>query len=531
MRVHTIARLALLAAAALVLGTPNPTPAAASLPPRWDTPVVIDPELPFSWFPDLFADPTGRFHLVYSGNLSSDPEAGNGSHATTGTIMYTSLGQQGWVQPADIEVMDAGIASRPLIVTDGQYAHIVFRTGVFGTTWLYYARAPLGSDLRNAHSWSAPVRLSEDNAYYAQIRTLADGTIVVIYNQITVSTSPATPVAGNATPVADTPNFRVEVMSRRSTDKGSTWSFPVHVSTTSERAARTSLAVGPDGHTLSAAWDEGYDNMTGQGDPVGAGTAVSTDGGATWQGQQEVRSPRGPFEQAAVEFGASGPLLVYRSIDQPQLLYRQSADDGRDWGEERVVPQAVARQYGSKHNFDKISLAADGDGRLLLAYVGQDDHAPRGIGVFVTTFAGDSWSAPVEIAAPDGFPEYPRVAVALGNRVQVVYFLRDNAYDNGHYTMWSVAGQSDARAIAPVNPPPAATAAPVVQATLPPVRIQPYPTVLAPAPLTAEQRRWLDSPQAEVNGPAFATFKVVLPVLALILLVAAAVRRPFRRRT
>jgi hypothetical protein len=519
-RVTTL--VALLSMLALALAATAPASASASAPPTWGTPVAIYPQLPSSWFPDLFADPTGKIHLVYSGNLAEGD--GNLTHALTGTVMYTQLGADGWPQPGDIAIMDAGIASRPLIASDGRYAYIIFRTGVFGTVRLCFARAPLSEDLRNAHSWSDPVPLSDDGAYYGQVQVLADGTIVVIYNQITGSTSPATPAAGNATAVVAAPNFRVEVMSRRSTDGGATWTIPAHVSASSERAARTSLAVGPDGHSLIAAWDEGYDNLTGQGDPVGGGTAVSTDGGATWHSQQEIRSPRGPFEQTAVAFGSSGPLLIYRSINQPQLLYRQSTDGGRHWGEERVVPEAVARPYAGKHNFDKISLAADGDGRLLLAYVGQDPQATNGLGVFVMTFAGDAWSAPAEIAAPVGYPEYPRVAVALGNRLQVVYFVRDSEYTVGHYTLWAVAGQSDARAIAPANPPPVAAAAPVIQPTLPPVQIQPYPTVVAPAPLTAEQRRWLASPQAEVNGPAFATFRVVLPMLALILLVTAAVR-------
>ncbi|MGN6757896.1 MAG: sialidase family protein, partial [Thermomicrobiales bacterium] len=468
-------------------------------------------------------DATGTFHLVYNGNVSSDPAAAVDSHALTGTVMYTQLGANGWPQPGDIEVMDAGIAARPLIASDGRYVYMIFRTGVFGTVRLCFARAPLSADLRNAHAWSDPTPLSDDGAYYGQIQVLADGTLVVIYNQITGSTLAATPAARGATPVAATPNFRVEVMSRRSTDGGATWSVPAHVSASSERAARTALAVGPDKHTLIAVWDEGYDNLTGQGDPVGGGTAVSTDGGATWQSQQEIRSSRGPFEQTAVAFGASGALLVYRSINQPQLLYRQSADNGRHWGEEQVVPQAVARPYGDKHNFEKISLASDGDGRLLLAYVGQDPQAPNGLGVFVATFAGDTWSTPAEIAAPVGYPEYPRVAIALGNQLQVVYFVRDSEYTVGHYTLWSVAGQSDAHAIAPANPPPVAAPAPVIQPTLPPVRIQPYPTVVAPAPLTAAQQRRLVSPQAEVNGPAFAAFTALLPVLGLILLATAAV--------
>ncbi|MGN6566024.1 MAG: hypothetical protein ACTHMU_25480, partial [Thermomicrobiales bacterium] len=133
-----IARVALLVALALSLAATLSAPAAASSLPTWSTPVVIDPELPFSWFPDLFADATGTFHLVYNGNVSSDPAAAVDSHALTGTVMYTQLGANGWPQPGDIEVMDAGIAARPLIASDGRYVYMIFRTGVFGTVRLCF---------------------------------------------------------------------------------------------------------------------------------------------------------------------------------------------------------------------------------------------------------------------------------------------------------------------------------------------------------------------------------------------------------
>lgn len=511
------------------------SPGAASSPPRWGAPVPIGHEIPSSWFPDIQADPTGAIRLVWTSNLAEGD--GNLTHALTGAVMFSQLDQAGWGKPRDLRVMDAGIASRPLIASDGSYAHMLFRTGTLGTVRLFYTRAPLTADLGNAHSWSEPQAISDSEAYYAQLAILPDNSLVVIYNGIgPTPTAVATPVASptrprpSATPVGtpETPAARrTIVVSRRSSDQGRTWSFATRVSDTDERVGRVALAASPDGLTLVAAWDEGYDNLTGQGEPLGVGTARSTDGGASWGAQQAIRSPLGAIEQASVVVGADGPVLLYRAIGEPRLLFRAGIGGGERWSAESPVPGAVARPYSSKHNFDKLGLASDGDGRVLLAYVGQDAAAPKGLAVMLATYAGGRWTTPERVVAPDGYPEYPRLAVSLGNRLQLVYFVRDKEFEIGHYVLYAVAGQSDARAMPPASPPPAPAVVAAPTPALPAVRVQPYPAQLAPP--TPVQTGWdrLDGPQAEVTRPAMqAIVATGLLLLALgpVVLIARWVR-------
>ena len=70
----------------------------------------------------------------------------------------------------------------------------------------------------------------------------------------------------------------------------------------------------------------------------------------------------------------------------------------------------------------------------------------------VTTFAAGIWTPPILVATPDGYPEYPRIAVARGNQLQLAYFVRDNEFDIGHYILYTVTGESDARMTIPNTP-------------------------------------------------------------------------------
>ena len=237
-------------------------PVAASTPPRWGEPTPLYQALPSSWFPDIQADPNGTFRLVWNGNLTA--EDGNATHSISGAVLFSQLTAGGWSQPSDIYVMDAGIASRPLITSDGQYAHLLFRTGTLGIVRLVYMRAPLGADLSNANSWSQPQTISNDESYYGQIMTLPDGGLLVLYNvssenatatapdTSTVTPPPGTPTrpsasstsAGTPTPIT---KRRTTIFARRSDDQGQTWGFPIRVSDTTERVGRTALALSPDG--------------------------------------------------------------------------------------------------------------------------------------------------------------------------------------------------------------------------------------------------------------------------------------------
>ena len=82
-----------LLAGLLVGALARQNPVAASSPPRWGAPVPIGEQLPSSWFPDIQADPSGAFRLVWNANLAEGD--GNLTHAFTGAVMQNSSKSSG----------------------------------------------------------------------------------------------------------------------------------------------------------------------------------------------------------------------------------------------------------------------------------------------------------------------------------------------------------------------------------------------------------------------------------------------------
>jgi hypothetical protein len=463
----------------------------ASSPVDWSEPELLRDQDGRNWFPEVDADIAGNVRIIWE--QSGDPDDEVQTDANSSAFMLAQDTAEPWVNAGDIYVKDVYNAGRPIIHSDDTYLHLLGRalrgSGIFttdsiqGLGGVYYMRAPLDSDVRNAQSWSKPVPISNSSAYWASMITLTDGALVVVYNEqrdILVDGEIIT---------------RSVLMSRRSTDHGETWEHPVRISYTGEPAARSSMAVTEQGRSIVVSWDEGYDNLTGYRGSTAIFTAVSTDGGVSWQDHarigdrdqldEERRSvdTRRQVEQSVLESNGGTTVLVYRSTARDVLLYRLSDDGGRTWSPEFLIPDAIPRPYAGPHHFDKLGLAVDGDGRFLLAYAGYDPEDPTEISVMMTTFNGKEWSSPEVIGEHDGYPEYPRVAVSLGNQVYVTYFVRDELHDdNTPQSVWVVRGVTNAQPVDPV---------PVHQASIPsvagvdeqgrspemssPIQLYPYP--------------------------------------------------------
>lgn len=503
----------LLLAATLVA---SPAHAAEAL--DWSEPQPVAEELATSWFPEIAVDPSGTFWMVWSGNLTG--ENANETGAINGAVMISKLTPDGWTSATDLYVMFGGIASRPMLAIDDTYIHLLFRTGEEGAGEKhFYMRAPLAADPTDLHVWSDPVPIAGGQSYWSDIKTLPDGTLLVTYNQrITVATD-----AG--------PEQKTELYSRRSLDQGQTWEPPVRISAGAGLVARNTLTVSPLDGTVTVAWDVGYDNMTGKGEPGGIYTAVSTDSGASWSTPQRLDPPEAGVESQAAAgtvvqnmIANNGEIIVmvYRSTAKDLLYYRTSADNGLTWQPEVRIPDAIPRPYSSNHQFDKYGLSVDSAGNFIFTYVSTDPDAPQGLSVMSMTFDERGWSEPELIGSPDGYPEYARTAIALGNQLQVVYFVRDAQFsDSGHYVLWTATAHSDAPATAPLAIQPA----PQPEDTVPSnvvsrekVEIEPFPTPPPPGdPLDVIGHP--PAPQSVINSPIVKILAGTIAALGAVLLV------------
>lgn len=502
---HRLWRIALLSCLAALVVAPG---ALAAEKVAWEQPEQLGAELPSSWFPEIVADQSGTVWAVWE--TTRDPGEPNVTDANGGAIMLARRDAQGWSAPSNIYVKDIYNAGRPLLMSDGMYLHLLIRTVPEGgpiqrQARMFHMRAPLDANPLDARSWSKPQSLSDTAAYWGQLVMAPDGALIATFNQMTDML------------VDNAPDTRMALYSRRSTDHGQSWSAPVRISQSELRAGRNSLVALPDG-TLLAAWDEGYDNLTGLGEPLGSATAFSTDGGLTWQGHTTFRRHT---EQATLASNGTQALLLYRSTVDDGLYYRESLDQGRSWSDEHTVPDVVMEPYPGQHNFNRLGVATDSAGTITVGYVGVWDSAETGLAVFTTSFAAGEWGPPTLAAEVEGYPEYPRLAVALGNQLELVFFVRAERFvESGHNTIWTAGGSNSAPALAPQPLLTAPSPAPVAdRPAADPIQPAVWPsTIPAPEPLPSS----LDTssgPQAALDRPVLwiiaATAGVLLTILAM----------------
>lgn len=510
-------------------------PVQASTPPQWSEPEMLGEVAESAWFPEIDVDPAGTARIIWETNWQQ--YSGHRMDTNAADLVVSAFGPEGWSVPATVYVKDAYNAGRPILASDDSYIHLIGRAlrgggitdrSIHNLAGIYYMRAPILSDTANVHSWSNPVPLTSNSAYWADIETLPDGGVVVIYNE---SASVWT---------GEEAEVRTTLFSRRSDDYGATWDPPQRISFTGEWAVRSSLAVAPDGKTLIAAWDEGYDNMSGQSGKIGIFTAVSTDGGKTWEHKMRVGdanaqdrlssySGRGQVEQSVVATDGKTTILVYRSTTDQSLLYRLSSDLGRTWSAEMPVPFAVAEPYAGPHNFNRMALAFDGDGRVLFSFIGEATGTPSGRAVMFTSYLDGEWSRPLRVAVHDGVPEYPRLAVSLGNQVFLTYFLRTKNQDGAErMSVWVVRGTSDAAASEPAE-----LLAVEVPANSQGERPEPAPLELVPFPERPPAPQPVESDGVRPPGPKESLFEPIYNagIITLLLLCACAVVVAFWRVT
>lgn len=519
-------KLAAITVAVLIAGQILILPAVAKT--TWSDAQPVDDEFVSSWFPEIDADPTGAVRMTWE--ATRNPTDAGVNEANGSVIVLSEWGPEGWSQPAAFQVKDVYNAARPIVASDGHYVHLIARglvdrsvtgSAIQSLAGLYYIRAAANTDLGNFHSWTEPYRLSNGASYWAQLVALPDGQLVVVYNELQVGSADSTKAS------------QTHLFSRRSTNNGASWSPPVKISTSTDSVARSSLTVSPTDGTLILAWDEGYDNLTGQGEAAGIQTATSTDGGLSWSEPLEIgdgetgsRAASGGVEQSTIATNGALTVLVYRSTEDDVLLYRTSADSGASWSKEAVIPNAIPRSFDTPHHFDKLALAIDAGGSAVLAFVGANENAPNGLSVIAMSLDDGNWSRPEAVASPDGYPEYPRLAVALGNQLHLTFFVRDELFtESGKFVVWAASGESDAPAVEPAQvapPEPIPNTSPGAVATVPELaKLPDIPPQQQPVSVPESEA----DPRSTLDNPIVSALWLTAIALPLILIVVAGVRR------
>jgi len=439
----------------------------------WSQPVLLSSQFQSSWFPDVAVDQSGRVHIAWATN-------------TTGfdTVVYTeSNNGRDWSTSNDIMALPNASGTevtRPALLADSNgFLQMTFR----GTA-VFYSHAP--TDLASsARAWSTPLQINRKQVgYFSRLAIDSRGVLHLVYTENTPSGS---------CPIC------YHVYYLNSKDNGQTWSQPVDLSLTSG-AAKPQILI-DDQDNIHVVWESGNGGSYGQlSDPTKVMYTASYDKGQTWTSPIEFTQPvdKGtgtpiptesttpvsatalasgtptatpkPENQMArnIAIGLDGNhnlLVVWWSIPSDIVYFQTSSDQGRTWSIPKPIPGVLGAWKIYTSRLDDYSMATDSAGQIHLVMVGRYPEnevvpsvPPDSLSVFHLIWDGSSWSQPEAISTLVGdVPEWPRIAVGIGNQLHVVWFVRDQAHiwdsTNGQYEVWYSHGSSSAPAILPVALP------------------------------------------------------------------------------
>jgi hypothetical protein len=442
---------------------------------EWSQPLRITNSGGFARTPFVVADLTGDLHVVWSESVVEP-----GDFLAVDTIYYARRHNDTWSPPVDI----MAVSGSPLIVAERLridplgVLHLLVND--HGT--VIYATASI-NDTSSAKSWRQIV--IPESAYTADFTLGPDGVIHLAY-------------------AID----RGGVYYINSKDGGNIWSVPAAIWVVANgEASSGNVRIEQDlNGVLHVAW--GMSSEATQWNPVGIGYSRSIDLGHTWQQTLEVLEGD---NFPSIGFDDMGNLhLVWNNPAGTQVGrgHAWSEDGGETWTKvERIFPGLRGLTYWP-------ALAQDSGGTLhLISAADASESMPQ---LHYSTWNRDHWNDPVVISGDKLGGEGPSLAIALGNKMEVLWF----TYYEDEFGIWHTSATSNAD---PVQPASYSNTNPVT-ATVTPRPSDEVSTgqedntsIPASRPLWRAERVQLLPQSAPIIIPAIATFLLVGLVITIVI--------------
>jgi hypothetical protein len=343
-----------------------------------------------STFPGIAADAAGNVHVVWSedvGGVTKELQ-----YNSDGSIHYDALGKpvntlvhagqvlfytrwngQKWLNPIDVQINPYGVINYPKATVDRNgILHVIWVAGEGARARLAYSKV-VATRAESAGEWSKPAMLADPVLYaYYPMDIVSDpsGGIHVVYSDI--GTEPGAYVIN-------------------SFDGGNTWSAPVELYRTYDvggsQEGVSTMRLNIDGKgRLHATWSRyGAD---------GNGKAIyysqSNDLGRTWSKPFEVATcePCG-YEVDWLNAGVVGDEIHLVWEDTSTIAERISTDGGRTW----TGQQQILSKLRGENGF--ADMVVDSANHLHLLIVKRGDAGTIAHGVWYTVWENGHWRDPI----------------------------------------------------------------------------------------------------------------------------------------
>jgi len=304
-----------------------------------------------------------------------------------GLFVFAQVTQAQWT-PAKRITWNSGNAEYPAIAVDSLGAlHVVWQDDTPGKAEIYYKRSEDGGP-----TWSAAKRLTwtSGDSYASSIAIDSHNGIHVVWYDDTTGNN--------------------EIYYKTSADGGTTWSATKRITWTSGWSEGPAMAIDSD-NTIHIVWDD-Y-TQPGKYEIL---FKKSTDGGTTWSAAKRLAtSPiEAGFTAVATDSSKAIHVVWYDyTPDNEEIYYRRSADGGTTWS-------TVKRLTWTSGRSAFPCIAIDPGNRVHIVWNDDTSSIPE-IYYRRSPDGGATWSAAKRLTWSPRNSLFPVIAIDPGNCIHVVW--------------------------------------------------------------------------------------------------------------